>query len=224
MFKDDVTSQIIGTVKIYDKETGKVLLEKRNAIHPGNMAYVLASALGGKTTSVNANGSPPVVNWMAFGNGGSNSTTTLAYRAPRVFGTYDQLPITSSNSTLYAKTYEQETVNTVYFPGQDMGNNESVPANTSKIVCSVEVSHADYEDAIQAVDPTLSLPETDSSTDTLSTTAFTFDEIGLMCGVTDNNTLDEDKTLMVTHVTFHPVLLSANRTIIIDYTITIQVN
>ena len=224
MFKDDVASQIIGTVKIYDKETGKVLLEKRNAIHPGNMAYVLASALGGKPTSVNANGTTPVVNWMAFGNGGSNSTTTLAYRAPRVFGTYDQLPITSSNSTLYAKTYEQATVNSVYYPGQDMGNSEIVPANTSKIVCSVEVSHTDYQAAIQAVDPSLSLPETDSSPESLSTKAFTFDEIGLLSGVTASSALVETKTLMLTHVTFHPVLLSANRTIIIDYTITIQVN
>ena len=45
MFNDEVTSQIVGKVKIYDKDTGKILLEKKNAIHPGNMAYVLASAL-----------------------------------------------------------------------------------------------------------------------------------------------------------------------------------
>ena len=150
MFKDDVKSQIIGQVKIYDKESGKVLLEKKNAIHPGNMSYVLASALAGKPTSVNENGSSPVVNWMAFGNGGSNSTTSLAYGAPRVIGTYDQLPITSSNSALYSKTYEQETVNKVFHAGQDMGNGESVPANTAKIMCSVELSHTDYEAAVQA--------------------------------------------------------------------------
>lgn len=224
MFKDDVKSQIIGQVKIYDKDSGKVLLEKKNAIHPGNMSYVLASALAGKPTSVNENGSSPVVNWMAFGNGGSNSTTSLAYRAPRVFGTYDQLPITSSNSALYSKTYEQETVNKVFHAGQDMGNGESVPANTAKIMCSVELSHTDYEAAVQAVDPSLSLPESDSSPDMDSVRAFTFDEIGLLSGVNSGNELDEDKTIMLTHVTFHPVLLSANRTIIIDYTITILVN
>ena len=32
------------------------------------------------------------------------------------------------------------------------------------------------------------------------------------------------KTLMLTHVTFHPVLLAANRTIVIDYTVTIQIS
>ena len=224
MFNDDVTSQIVGKVKIYDKDTGKVLLEKKNAIHPGNMAYVLASALAGKPTSVNSAGAPPIVNWMAFGNGGSNSTTTLEYRAPRVFGNYDQLPITASNSTLYAKVYEQETVNTVYYAGEVMDSNESVPANTAKIVCSVEVNHTAYEDAVKIVDPSLNLPETDSSPDMLSVNAFTIDEIGLMAGVTTNGDMDESKTTMLTHVTFHPVLLSANRTIIIDYTITIQVN
>ena len=60
--------------------------------------------------------------------------------------------------------------------------------------------------------------------DTSDSKAFMFDEIGLLSGVSDNGNLDEDKTLMLTHVTFHPVLLSANRTIVIDYTVTIQIN
>ena len=224
MFNDNIMSQIIGTVKIYDKDTGKVLLEKKNAIHPGNMAYALASALAGKPTSINSNGGSPIVNWMAFGNGGSKSTTTLEYRAPRVFGNYDQLPIPSSNSTLYAKTYEQLTTNTVYYAGEMMDTNESVPENTAKIVCSVEVDHNAYEESVKIIDPGLRLPETDSSPDTNSVNAFTIDEIGLMAGVTSDGAMDESKTMMLTHVTFHPVLLSANRTIIIDYTITIQLN
>ena len=48
MFKDKINIQAIGTLKISDKETGTVLVDKKNAIHPGNMAYVLASALGGQ--------------------------------------------------------------------------------------------------------------------------------------------------------------------------------
>jgi kynurenine formamidase len=86
------------------------------------------------------------------------------------------------------------------------------------------MSHDDYETMQQQSDPTISTPATDSSTDTDSVTAFTFDEIGLLAGVTTPTGLDETKTLMVTHVTFHPVLLSANRTIVIDYTITIQLS
>ena len=223
MFKDKINVQAIGTLKISDKDTGTVLVDKRNAIHPGNMAYVLASALGGKPASINSSGDAPYINWMAFGNGGSSSTTTLSYRSPRVFTTYDGLPITSSNSTLYSKTYQQEVVTEVFGPGQDMGGVE-VPENTSKVNFKVEMSHSQYEAMQQLIDPTIQTPVTDSSTDTDSVTAFTFDEIGLLAGVTTPNGLDETKSLMVTHVTFHPVLLSANRTIVIDYTITIQLS
>lgn len=223
MFKDNIDTQVIGTLKIFDKETGDVLVEKRNAIHPGNMAYVIASALAGSPVDVNTAGAAPSINWMAFGNGGSSSTTTLSYRSPRVFGNYDQLPITSSNSTLYSKTYQQQTANTVYFPGGDMGG-EVVADNTSKINYRIELDHAAYEAMQQLIDPSITTPESDSSDDATSVTAFTFDEIGLLAGVTNNDTLDEDKTLMLTHVTFHPVLLSANRTIVIDYTVTIQIN
>jgi hypothetical protein len=222
MFNDNIKSQVIGTLKISDKDSGEVLVQKRNAIHPGNMAYVIASALAGKPANINQDGAAPYINWMAFGNGGSNSTTTLSYRSPRVFGVYDELPITSSNSRLYAKTYQQQTNNTVYFPGEEMdtnNNTETVADNTSKIVFSVELDHDAYATMVGET-----TPETDSSLDEPAVAAFTFDEIALLSGVTENDTLDEDKTLMLTHVTFHPVLLSANRTIVIDYTVTIQIN
>ena len=215
MFKDVIQSQVIGTLKIYDKDSGDILVQKKNAIHPGNMAYVLASALAGKPTSVNASGDAPHINWMQFGNGGSVSTTTLSYKSPRVNSTYDELAITASNSSLYVPQYEQLTTNTVYFPGEDMGSGELVPTNTAKVNFSVNVSHADYQSAVGGT-----IPANDSLTDA----NYTFDEIGLMAGVTDSGTLTKEKTLMLTHVTFHPVLLSANRTIVIDYTVTIQIS
>ena len=219
MFKDLIQSQVIGTLKIYDRESGDVLVQKKNAIHPGNMAYVMASAIAGKPTSVNSSGNAPLINWMQFGSGGSTSTTTLSYRSPRVYPTYDQLAITASNSSLYVPKYEQLTTNTVYYPGEDMGAGEIVPNNTSKVKFSVDLTHADYEAAVGE-----SIPSSDSSTDTSAVEAFTFDEIGLMAGVTDSGALDKTKTLMLTHVTFHPVLLAANRTIVIDYTVTIQIS
>jgi hypothetical protein len=224
MFNDNVQTQVIGTLHITDKDTGETLVKKRNAIHPGNMAYVIASSLAGSSTSVNQLGASPSINWMAFGNGGSSSTTTLSYRSPRISEVYDELPMTTSSSALYSKTYQQKTINTVYFPGQDMGNDEVVPNRTSRIKFRVEVDHAGYEAIQQEVNPNISTPLTDSSTDNLSVDAFTFDEIGLISGVDENDKLVEDKSLMVTHVTFHPVLLSANRTIVVDYTITIQIS
>ena len=220
MFNDKINSQVIGTLKIYDKDSGEVLVQKKNAIHPGNMAYVLASALAGTATSVNASGDAPSINWMGFGNGGSVSTTTLSYRSPRVNSTYDGLPITSSGSSLYVPKYEQVTTNTVYYPGQDMGSGKIVPNNTAKVNFSVNLTHADYATAISET-----IPSSDSSTDISAVAAFTIDEIGLLSGVTTSGSLlDKAKTLMLTHVTFHPVLLAANRTIVIDYTVTIQIS
>jgi hypothetical protein len=228
MFNDNVQTQVIGTLHIKDKETGETLVKKRNAIHPGNMAYVIASSLAGSSLSIVDLDVPPSINWMAFGNGGSSSTTTLSYRSPRISEIYDELPYISSTSALYSKTYHQKTNNTVYFPGQDMGDGEIVPNRTSKINFRVEMSHDDYEAMQREVNPNITTPLTDSSTDTTSVNAFTFDEIGLVAGfeqvANDKIELVEDKSLLVTHVTFHPVLLSANRTIVIDYTITIQVS
>ena len=228
MFNDNVQTQVIGTLHIRDKETGETLVKKRNAIHPGNMAYVIASSLAGSNTSVGDEGVAPTINWMGFGNGGSSSTTTLSYRSPRISEVYDELPMTTSFSSLYAKTYQQKTTNTVYFPGQEMDDGEVVPNRTSKINFRVEVDHAAYEAIQQETNPNISTPQTDSNPDNrddiLSIDAFTFDEIGLISGVEENERLVEDKSLMMTHVTFHPVLLSANRTIVIDYTVTIQVS
>ena len=219
MFKDIIKSQVVGTLKIYDKESGDVLVQKKNAIHPGNMAYVMASAMAGKPTSVNSSGNAPSINWMQFGSGGSTSTTTLSYRSPRVYPTYDQLAVTASNSSLYVPKYEQLTTNIVYYPGEDMGAGAIVPNNTSKVKFSVNLTHADYATAVGE-----SIPSSDSSASSAQVEAFTFDEIGLMAGVTDSGALDKTKTLMLTHVTFHPVLLAANRTIVIDYTVTIQIS
>lgn len=217
MFNDKIEPTIIGSLKITDKKTGEVLVKKRNAIHQGNMAYIIAQALAGEPVDVNVGGGAPVINWMAFGNGGSTSTTTLSYRSPNVSSVYDQQPMSVSAAKLYSKTYEQQVNKEVFFPGQSLGNDEYIPASTSKIKFSLDIDH----DAVSLATGQTT-PSSDSSTDAAAVEVFTFDEIGLVAGVTDNGTLDETKSLLMTHVTFHPVLLSANRTISIEYTITIQ--
>ena len=217
MFNDKIEPTIIGSLKIIDKETGEILVKKRNAIHQGNMAYIIAVGLAGQTVDVNVGGGSPSINWMAFGNGGSTSTTTLSYRSPNVSSVYDQQPMSVSSAKLYSKTYEQLVNKEVFFPGQSLGNDEFIPASTSKLKFSLDINH----DAV-SIATGQTTPTSDSSTDAAAVEAFTFDEIGLVAGVTDAGTLDETKSLLVTHVTFHPVLLSANRTISIEYTITIQ--
>ena len=53
-----------GHILIRDKETGEELVNKRNAIHYGNMANLVANALNNETNSR--------LHFMAFGNGGTN--------------------------------------------------------------------------------------------------------------------------------------------------------
>ncbi len=219
MFNDKIEPSIVGSLVIRDKNTGEILVKKKNAIHQGNMAYIIACALAGTPTSVNVGGGSTPINWMAFGNGGSVSTTTLAYRSPRVSTIYDEQSMATSSSNLYSKTYETQVSSVVYFPGQALSETEYVPNSTAKIVFTVELDHnaiAEYTG--------VAVPESDSSTNETSVNTFTFDELGLIAGVTEAGVMQEDKSLLVTHVAFHPVLLSANRTIIIDYTITIQVS
>ena len=56
-----------GHILIRDKETGEELVNKRNAIHYGNMANMVANALNNQSQSY--------IHFMAFGNGGTSVDT-----------------------------------------------------------------------------------------------------------------------------------------------------
>ena len=79
-----------GHIKIFDPETGEVMVDKRNAIHYENMSQALANSLANKSTGF--------IHEMAFGNGGTSvdPTGVITYLTPNSTGT---------NSKLYAKTY-----------------------------------------------------------------------------------------------------------------------
>ena len=79
-----------GHIKIWDPETGEVIVNKRNAIHYENMSTALANSLANKSTGF--------IHEMAFGNGGTTVDTTgvITYLTPNSTGT---------NATLYNKTY-----------------------------------------------------------------------------------------------------------------------
>ena len=79
-----------GHIKIFDPETGEVLVDKRNAIHYENMSQALANSLANKTTGF--------VHEMAFGSGGTtvDPTGIITYLTPNSTGT---------NASLYNQTY-----------------------------------------------------------------------------------------------------------------------
>ena len=87
---------ISGHILIRDKETGEQLVNKRNAIHYGNMAYIVAQALN--------NRSDAFIHYMAFGNGATSIDTSgkVQYKTPRVNDSYE------TGANLYSRTYKKE--------------------------------------------------------------------------------------------------------------------
>lgn len=90
--KDLIEPMIRGHLLITEIETGKILLDKSNAIHFENMSIAIARSL--------ANLSNGPIYQMCFGNGGStvNGLGIITYLPPNVQG---------QNADLYNQTYEK---------------------------------------------------------------------------------------------------------------------
>lgn len=189
---DHVGPKITGHVFIKDKDTGEVLLDKRNAIHYENMSVAIARALAGSPEGT--------IQEMHFGSGGSavSGTGAITYFPPNVTG---------PNADLYNPTYfkavgvrrnadpaknyieVRHLVNTVY---------------TDIIVtCTLDYSEPSGQDAF------------DDSTNLDGT--YVFDELGLKSyeEVAGQGNL-------LTHVVFNPIQKSLNRLIEVVYTLRIQ--
>ena len=93
MKQDTTTIKLIGHVIVKDVLTGKVEVDTYNAVHPQNMATLIARALARDTYGS--------IFKLAFGNGGTfvNSSSQIVYRPPNTLG---------SAATLYAETYSTQ--------------------------------------------------------------------------------------------------------------------
>ena len=199
--------KVEGHVLIKDKNTGEVLVDKKNAIHFGNMAYVIASALSHHT--LNQSG----IYWMGFGNGGSDilSTGSIKYKSTNTGTSKD------NSADLYNRTYQKVVAKpaaTTSVMSGDANNNIEIIASTGaytdlKVKCLLDFGEPTGQDA------------TDSAT---TDTSYVFDELGLFAYYQDTTTgtIDIEQSLMLSHVIFHPVQKSTNRQIEIIYTIRVQ--
>ena len=190
--------KIEGFVKITDPTTGKVLVDKKNAIHYENISIAMAETLSNRTVAQGGG----FIYEMAFGNGGSavDPTGVITYLPPNVTG---------QNADLYNQTYAK-VVDDNSATNTDPANNKmEVLHTTGKVYTDILVTCLlDYgEPAGQQA--------FDNSTNFNG--EYVFDELGLKCvsGSTSNLRL-------ITHVIFHPVQKSLNRQIQIDYTLRIQ--
>lgn len=207
-------------------DRGYVHLNQLNSIHSKNMEMVIARGLAHEDNNS--------IYVIAFGNGGTDynhSTSSIVYQPVRD---------TLWNDTLYNQTYSEVAhIGTV---GDIMSTDKSTSGSgvasldkdrISQVVISCTLGK--YEPVTQIQDDT-NPPETTvlGKGYVPSSNDFIFDEIGLF---TDglpltsplgyqHNPIDGTKEFkrMLTHLTFSPVLKTANRIFNIKYTLTIYVN
>ena len=190
--------KVEGFLKIYDPNSGEILVDKHNAINYENMSEAIADTLSSRGYGE--------IYQMAFGNGGASvdETGVITYLPPNTTG---------QNAALYNQTYAKIVDDTSVFNLDPTRNKMTVTHTTGKVYTDILVQCLlDYgEPAGQNA--------FDNSTQTDS--AYIFDELGLLANYgTDND--GNVITRLLTHVIFHPVQKSLNRQIQIDYTVRIQ--
>ena len=182
-----------GHIKIFDPETQKVYIDKRNAIHYENMSLALAESL--------SNAGEGFIYEMSFGNGGTSVDPTgiITYLTPNSTGT---------NASLYNQTYTKVV--------DDRSVNNTDPARNR--LETRHVSGTNYTDIVVSCLLDYGEPNGQDAFDTASASdsAYVFDELGLRSYSTSGT------GRLITHVIFHPVQKSLNRLIQIDYTVRVQ--
>tara|TARA_B100000809_G_scaffold13256_1_gene12084 strand:- start:167 stop:856 length:690 start_codon:yes stop_codon:yes gene_type:complete len=204
---DNMGLNVSGHILIRDKDTGQELVNKRNAIHYGNMAHIVAQAL--------TNQDDAFIHYMAFGNGATSVDTAgkVVYKTPRVTEGYE------SGANLYSRTFAKPVSTDAENPVSERAtNNIEVISGVSytdlKITCTLGYSEPSDADAF------------DSSVSNEGN--YVFDELALFSKPTvdsyDTWQIGIDSSTMLSHVIFHPVQKSKNRVIEVIYTIRIQLS
>ena len=197
----ELKAQIKGHVLVKDKNSGECLLDKMNAVHSKNMAVTIARGLSGQLPDSTTGLRTSQIFKIKLGNGGSNvdSLGIITFNSPNVTGT---------NADLYSPTYSEildesqastPAENSVTFQ-------ESPDANSTStiVICTATI----------AADEPLGQDVTDTELNASINSAYAFDELGLFTS----------DGLLLTHIVFSPILKTANRELVITYTLTITVS
>jgi len=199
--RDNQQAMITGHIKIWEPETGNILVDKDNAIHYENISIAMANALANRGPAP-GNGTYGFVQEMAFGNGGTtiDSTGIITYLSPNTL---------NQGADLHNLTYSK-IINDNNSQNIDIGRNRMQVLHTVGkkytdivVTCTLDYSEPAGQDAF------------DNAT---STSQYVFDELGLKSWDDSTGTTKR----LLTHVVFHPVQKSLNRIIQIDYTLRIQ--
>ena len=146
----------IGRVLIHDIENGELILEKTNAIHPQNMALIIAKALAHEPTGY--------ISQIALGNGGTyiNSLNQISYRPVNIIGT---------SAALYNETYSinvDENAAGTPLSNSVMATLSPAPATTAMVIVTALIP-SDAPNGQALLDNTTTDPDA----------PFMFDELGL---------------------------------------------
>jgi hypothetical protein len=196
-----VRPKMEGHVVIRDGKTKDVICDVYNAINYENMSQALALSL--------ANRPDGSILYMVFGNGGSvvSAIGTITYYPPNVSG---------SSATLYNQTYQKvvDDLSPLNTDPTECYMREShvtgVPYSDIQVVCTLDYDEPSGQAAFDNA-PVTNNTNPSGSGSALST--FIFDEIGLTTG--------GSSPLLLSHVIFHPVQKSLNRSIEVTYTLRI---
>jgi hypothetical protein len=191
------TVSVKGHIKIFDPNSGEVLVDKDNAINYENISMAIGNSLSDRGIGQ--------IYQMAFGNGGASvdSTGLITYLPPNVTGV---------NASLYNQTYAK-IIDDNLISNQDPTRNKMSVSHTSGktysdilITCLLDYGEPSGQYAFDNA--------TDSNSD------YVFNELGLKSNYgSDGSSVI---TRLISHVIFHPVQKSLNRQIQIDYTIRVQ--
>ena len=187
----------IGHLKIKDRTDPNniyTLIDKRNAIHPGNMVFAIAKSMVGQDSE-----NTFAIGWMGFGDGGSEISETglITYRPTATTNNRNEL------ADLYQRTFQKN----IYDEGFEM--------EVSPVIYKRPISDININVILQQGEPFGQLPM-DNSVEFGNN--FVFDELGLF-----TNKDDIVDSYLLTHVVFHPIQKSLNRVLEIDYTIRFEI-
>ena len=190
---------IRGHIKIFDPDSGKVFIDKSNAIHYENFSVALANSIADKSQNF--------IYEMNFGNGGTSVDPTgiITYLPTNTVG---------QNANLYNPTYSK-IIDDTAIANPDPANNKMIVTHIPGTVytdilvsCLLDYGEPNGQ---QLFDNSTSLNG-----------EYVFDELGLRGRSTDGTSGLTSTGLLLTHVVFHPVQKALNRLIQIEYTVRIQ--
>jgi hypothetical protein len=198
---------VSGHVTISDTKTGEVLVDQKNAIHPGNMATAIARGLSNTTNFQ--------IFKLKLGNRGTyiDGSQQIVFNNPITVGT---------DAELYNPTYAEIVDDSD--SGIGVGNSvtyTSIPGSTNtRVIITCVIS------ANEAVDNPSDTNNSGQIDGGNTTSPYFFDELGLFTRGSSETTVSTDAVgeLMLSHLIFSPLEHTGNRDLTLVYTLTISVS